>query len=133
MWTAPVPEGEFWHDADLDLNRTRAPQDDREHRHALPGEGVGWGPPAAQELEVTICDLKMPNLFRVGSLTGPSTETRNRKILPTLVPAFEAVPPIWELRIGEYRVFYDVDEAEPAVYVWAIRRKPPHKTTEEII
>ena len=37
------------------------------------------------------------------------------------------------LRIGEFRVFYDVNEAEARVMVRAIRHKPPHKTTEEIL
>lgn len=63
----------------------------------------------------------------------PTVETRHRKMLWGLTPAFEAVPPIWELRVGEYRVFYDVDEREKKVYVRAIRRKPPHRTTEEIL
>lgn len=63
----------------------------------------------------------------------PLVETRNRKVLPGLEPPFEAVPPIWELRIGEYRVFYDVNEEEETVYVRAVRHKPPHKATEEIL
>ena len=63
----------------------------------------------------------------------PVRETRNRKILVGLVPPWEHVPPVWELRIGEYRAFYDVDENEKAVMVRAIRHKPPHKTTEEIL
>jgi len=32
-----------------------------------------------------------------------------------------------QLRIGEYRVFYDVDEVELTVIIRAIRHKPPHK------
>jgi len=63
----------------------------------------------------------------------PNIEMRNRKILVNLVPPFEAVQPIWQLRIGNYRVFYDVDAEEEKVYVRAIRQKPPHKTTEEIL
>ena len=63
----------------------------------------------------------------------PGAETRNRKMLTSLVPPFESVPPIWELRVGEYRVFYDLDEEFGKVYVRAIRRKPPHKATEEIL
>ena len=63
----------------------------------------------------------------------PNIETKNRKILVSLIPPFEAVPPIWELRVGEYRVFYDVDEEEQKIYVRAIRKKPPHKTTKEIL
>lgn len=63
----------------------------------------------------------------------PSIQTRNRKILVGLVPPWEHEEPVWELRIGHFRVFYDVDEAEAIVVIRAIRLKPPHKTTEEIL
>jgi mRNA-degrading endonuclease RelE of RelBE toxin-antitoxin system len=53
--------------------------------------------------------------------------------LVNLIPPWEAVSLIWELRVGEYRVFYDVSEVEETVYVRAIRRKPPGKRTEEIL
>ena len=59
--------------------------------------------------------------------------TRNRKLLPNLIPTWEAVPPIWELRIREYRVFYDVSTQEEIVYVRAVRRKPTGKKSEEIL
>lgn len=64
---------------------------------------------------------------------GPSVESRHRKILRGMKPPFKTVPPLWELRAGEYRVFYDVSEEEKKVYVRAVRRKPPHKTTEDIL
>ncbi len=60
-------------------------------------------------------------------------ETRNKKKLVGLVPPWEHVEPVWELRVGEFRVFYDVDEVEARVVVRAVRRKPPHKATEEIL
>ena len=63
----------------------------------------------------------------------PGAQTRNRKMLTSLVPPFESVPPIWELRVGEYRIFYDLDKERRKVFVRAIRRKPPHRTTEEIL
>ena len=63
----------------------------------------------------------------------PTRETRNRKILRGLTPPWEHIKPVWELRVNEYRVFYDVDEAANQVVVRAVRRKPPHKTTEEIL
>ena len=63
----------------------------------------------------------------------PTVTTRNRKLLESLIPSFESVPPIWELRIGAYRIFYDVDEAEKIVYIRAIRRKIPEQTTEDIV
>lgn len=63
----------------------------------------------------------------------PLQQTRNRKPLPGLEPPWEHVKPVWELRVGEYRVFYDVDETTQIVKIRAIRHKPPHKTTEEIL
>jgi mRNA-degrading endonuclease RelE of RelBE toxin-antitoxin system len=63
----------------------------------------------------------------------PTRPTRNKKILVGLVPPWEHAEPVWELRIGEYRVFYDVYEATSVVSVRAIRHKPLHKTLEEIL
>ena len=63
----------------------------------------------------------------------PTVETRNRKQLVNLVPPFEAIAPVWELRIREYRVFYDVSEEEKIVYIRAIRRKPAHRSSGEIL
>ena len=55
----------------------------------------------------------------------PNLETKNRKILVNLIPPFESIPPVWELRIGDYRVFYDVDNDSEKVYVRAVRKNPP--------
>lgn len=63
----------------------------------------------------------------------PTRPNRNRKILEGLVPPWEHVEPVWELRVGEYRVFYDVNEQTMLVMVRAIRHKPPHKRTEDIL
>lgn len=63
----------------------------------------------------------------------PDTKTRNRKLLENLIPPWQTVAPIWELRVGEYRVFYDVSPAESIVYVRAVRRKPRGTKTEDIL
>jgi mRNA-degrading endonuclease RelE of RelBE toxin-antitoxin system len=63
----------------------------------------------------------------------PTKKTKNRKPLPGLIPPWAYLDPVWELRIGEYRVFYDVNERASLVMIRAIRHKPPHKTTEEIL
>ena len=63
----------------------------------------------------------------------PATPTRRRKRLDSLTPSFEAVPPVWELRVSDWRVFYDVDEADRIVWVRAVRPKPPDKRTEDIV
>ena len=63
----------------------------------------------------------------------PTRTTKDVKQLRNLSPPFEHVPPIWQLRIGDHRIFYDVDEANAVVPVRAVRRKPPHTTTEEIL
>ncbi len=62
----------------------------------------------------------------------PTSASRSRKKLDEAVPPFEHVPPIWELRVGEYRVYYDVNEESLTVFVRAIRRKRSHKTTENV-
>ena len=63
----------------------------------------------------------------------PAKKSKNRKPLPGLIPPWDYIEPVWELRVGEYRVFYDVDEVSSLVMIRAIRHKPLHKTTEEII
>ena len=63
----------------------------------------------------------------------PTRMTKHVKQLRKLSPPFEHVPPIWQLRIGDHRVFYDVDETDRVVVVRAVRRKPPHTTTGEIL
>jgi mRNA-degrading endonuclease RelE of RelBE toxin-antitoxin system len=62
----------------------------------------------------------------------PETATRNRKLLENLTPPWQTVAPIWELRVGEYRVVYDVFSGESVVYVRAVRKKPPGTRTEDI-
>jgi mRNA-degrading endonuclease RelE of RelBE toxin-antitoxin system len=56
----------------------------------------------------------------------PTTMTRNRKLLV-------GIQPPWDQRVGEYRVFYDVETEFRVVTIQAIRHKPPHLTTEEIL
>lgn len=63
----------------------------------------------------------------------PIRPTKHIKQLRNLVLPFEAVPPIWPLRSGGVRVFYDVGEADRRVFVRAVRRKPSHRTTEDIL
>jgi mRNA-degrading endonuclease RelE of RelBE toxin-antitoxin system len=64
----------------------------------------------------------------------PAKETQNKKRLPAILEAgFEFVPPLWELRVGEVRVFFDVDADAEKVFVRAIRRKPPELRTGEVI
>lgn len=63
----------------------------------------------------------------------PTRATQNRKLLVNLIPPWDAEPPIWELSVGNYRIFYDVSDEEMTVDVRAIRKKPPGRTTEEIL
>ncbi|MBI3411025.1 MAG: type II toxin-antitoxin system RelE/ParE family toxin [Planctomycetes bacterium] len=63
----------------------------------------------------------------------PGLSTRNKKEIIGLEFPWKFEKPAWELRIGEHRVFYDFDEKRKKVTVRAIRHKPPHKTTEEIL
>jgi mRNA-degrading endonuclease RelE of RelBE toxin-antitoxin system len=65
--------------------------------------------------------------------TRPLEETRRKKPLGGLKAPWQGVRPIWQLRVGEYRVFYDVDEEAGTVLVQAIRRKPAGRTTADIV
>jgi mRNA-degrading endonuclease RelE of RelBE toxin-antitoxin system len=66
-------------------------------------------------------------------LHSPTRPTRNKKIVVGLKPPWQHEEPVWELRVGRFRVFYDVDETEQRVMIRAVREKPPHRTTEEIL
>ncbi|MBI4374650.1 MAG: type II toxin-antitoxin system RelE/ParE family toxin [Deltaproteobacteria bacterium] len=63
----------------------------------------------------------------------PEKGAVNRKRLQPLAAGFEHEEPLWELRIGEGRVFYDVDAEARAVVIRAIRKKLKHQRTEKII
>jgi hypothetical protein len=54
-------------------------------------------------------------------------------MLASLASPFESIPPVWELRVGEYRVFYDTDEESEKVFVGVICRNPPGVMTDEIL
>ena len=66
-------------------------------------------------------------------LLEPDRQTRNRKPLFGLAPPWLGIVPVWELRIGDFRVFYDIDVEGLVVTVQAIRLKPPDRTTEDIL
>jgi mRNA-degrading endonuclease RelE of RelBE toxin-antitoxin system len=63
----------------------------------------------------------------------PETATRNRKLLENVMPPWQTVAPISELRVGEYRIFYDVFSTESIAYVRAVRRKRRGSKTEDIL
>jgi mRNA-degrading endonuclease RelE of RelBE toxin-antitoxin system len=62
----------------------------------------------------------------------PGVSNRRRKCLVDLRPSFEHEMPVWELRVGDLRVFYDLHEVEKRVHIRAVRRKRASQTTEDI-
>lgn len=62
----------------------------------------------------------------------PTIATARRKMLVGATPPFEHVQPVWQLRVGDFRVIYDVDEADRVVTVRAVLHKG-NKTTGEIL
>ena len=60
----------------------------------------------------------------------PAVPSRNRKCLVDLTPSFEHELPIWELRVGNLRVFSDVNQADRSVHVRAMRRKDTQATED---
>ena len=63
----------------------------------------------------------------------PTSITRHKKVLEALEPPWDQLGPVWQLRVGDFRVYYDVIEKDQTVIVRAVRSKPPHRTTEEIL
>ena len=64
----------------------------------------------------------------------PDVPSRNRKCLGDQVTAnFIYVPPLWELRVDDVRVFYEVDAKVSAVFILAVRLKPPTKSTAQVL
>jgi len=76
---------------------------------------------------------RLVDMMRSQLTHQPTVATKNRKRLDAAVPDFEHVPPIWELRVGDYRAFYDVDDTTRTVYIRAVREKRHGQTTEDII
>jgi mRNA-degrading endonuclease RelE of RelBE toxin-antitoxin system len=66
-------------------------------------------------------------------LYDPLAGSRARKPLGTVPAGFVYRPPLWELKVGDVRVFYDVDEQTREVVIRAVRTKPPGKTTQEVV
>jgi mRNA-degrading endonuclease RelE of RelBE toxin-antitoxin system len=91
-------------------------------------------PPAKAEIDAlrVFDQRKITDTIRRNLIIDPKTETRNKKLLRGLTPAFEREPPVYELKVGEYRVLYDVNDQKLAVFVRAVRKKSGGMTTEEI-
>lgn len=62
----------------------------------------------------------------------PTVAAGHRKMLRDLRPSWDHVPPLWQVRVGDYRIFYDTDEVGRVVYIRRVIRKGT-KTTGEIV
>lgn len=62
----------------------------------------------------------------------PAVVTARRKVLVGATPSFEHVQPVWQLRVGDFRVIYDIDPRAHEVTIRAVLYKGK-KTTGEIL
>jgi len=94
---------------------------------------VKIGPSALEDLErIRVFDRRRIVQAINEQLThNPTAKTRNRKLLIEVQAPFTYDLPLWELRVEDFRVFYHVDA--DVVFVRAIRAKPPHQTTEQVL
>lgn len=91
--------------------------------------------PAAQVDLATLRGFDRARILAVikGELSHtPTVAAGHRKMLRDLRPAWDHVPPLWQVRVGDYRIFYDTDEARRVVYIRRVIRKGT-KTTGEIV
>ncbi len=63
----------------------------------------------------------------------PLRVTRRKKVLEAVEPPWDQVGPVWQLSVGDFRVFYDIVEEDQLVIVRAVREKPAHRTTDQIL
>jgi mRNA-degrading endonuclease RelE of RelBE toxin-antitoxin system len=63
---------------------------------------------------------------------GPWPETPHRKQLKGANQSFEHLQPVWQLRVAELRVIFDVAAEERAITIRAVLRKGT-RTTGEIL
>lgn len=63
----------------------------------------------------------------------PGAATRRKKVLEALEPPWDQLGPVWQLSVGDFRVFYDIVENDRRVIVRAVRKKSAHLTTDEIL
>ena len=65
--------------------------------------------------------------------SGAEHVDRRKKILEAFEPPWDQLGPVWQLSVGDFRVFYDVVEPNRVVIVRAVSKKPAHRSTEEIL
>jgi mRNA-degrading endonuclease RelE of RelBE toxin-antitoxin system len=96
--------------------------------------GIRFARGALQDLRrVRACDrARIVDEIERCLVEQPQEPSRNRKELTALVPPWEHVGPVWQLRVDDVRVFYDVDARARPVVVRAVRRKG-RSTTKEIV
>lgn len=63
---------------------------------------------------------------------SPDAPTKNRKRLEGVHAGFEHSIPLWELRVGNIRVFYDIDVERRRVVIRAVRIKAQGQTTKDV-
>jgi mRNA-degrading endonuclease RelE of RelBE toxin-antitoxin system len=64
---------------------------------------------------------------------GPELPSHGKKNLGNEPANFTYVPPLWELRVAEWRVFYTASLDDKLVLVCGVRRKPPNLTTSQVL
>jgi mRNA-degrading endonuclease RelE of RelBE toxin-antitoxin system len=94
---------------------------------------IEFDPPALDELrDIRVFDRRRIEQAIEEQLTHePTSRTRNRKMLAGVQSPPASDLPLWELRVGDFRVLYHV--VEDVVFVRAIRAKRPHQTTEQVL
>ena len=92
---------------------------------------IDWSEQATAEIQALRSFYRPPILVAVAELVHQAeTETRNRKRLQRAEVPPEYPDPTWEIRVGEHRVFYSVEQE--TVRILGVKLKGT-RTTGEIL
>jgi len=96
---------------------------------------IEFSPSAKSEFDaVRIFDQRrILNAMETKLTNEPSLQTHDKKCLGNEPANFAYAPPLWQLRVDDFRVFYEVNVEDGVVSVLAVRRKPATKTTSEVL
>ena len=96
---------------------------------------IVYGPEALQDLKNLSASIRRSVFdgLEIHLRNEPDVQTGKIKGIAGISAEWAQSKPFWQLRVGQHRVFYEVDREKETVLVLAVRLKSPHKQMEDIV